>query len=93
MSDDQELIFPPELKVRHEELVAESVTFVGDKVTWHRPTDLSDLLSLKTTYPEAKLVGGNTEIGVETKFKGCLYPILIQTSKVRMKPHSYLGFN
>ena len=82
---DQELIFPPELSVKYEELAAESVTFVGEKVTWYRPTQLPELLSLKTTYPEAKLIGGNTEMGVETKFKGCHYPILIQTSQVRNK--------
>ena len=83
VSADQELIFPPELSVKYEDFASESVTFVGEKVTWFRPTQLTELLSLKTTYPEAKLIGGNTELGVETKFKGCHYPKLIQTSQVQ----------
>ena len=35
----------------------------GDLVTWIRPTTLDELLELKTKYPQAKLVIGNTEIG------------------------------
>ena len=35
----------------------------GDHVTWIRPTTLEELLELKITHPQAKLVIGNTEIG------------------------------
>ena len=35
----------------------------GDLVTWIRPATLDELLELKTKYPQAKLVIGNTEIG------------------------------
>ncbi|KAJ8300721.1 hypothetical protein KUTeg_022240 [Tegillarca granosa] len=39
----------------------ESLLFVGERVTYHRPTSLDDLLDLKSKYPDAILVAGNTE--------------------------------
>ena len=83
VKDDRELIFPPELRVRAAELCAESVTFIGEKVTWFRPSTLDELLHLKSSHPDAKFIGGNTEIGVETKLKNMHYPKFIQTSQVR----------
>jgi xanthine dehydrogenase/oxidase len=35
----------------------------GKRATWHRPTKLDDLLFLKSKYPEARIVVGNTEVG------------------------------
>ena len=36
----------------------------GKRATWYRPTKFEDLLHLKSKYPEARIVGGNTEIGM-----------------------------
>lgn len=36
----------------------------GKRATWYRPTRFDDLLYLKSKYPEARIVGGNTEIGM-----------------------------
>ena len=36
------------------------LVFSSDRVTWYRPTSLDDLLTLKSTYPDAQLVIGNT---------------------------------
>jgi xanthine dehydrogenase/oxidase len=33
-------------------------------------------------FPEAKLIGGNTEIGIEVKFKAMKYPVLISTAEI-----------
>ncbi|XP_054265328.1 xanthine dehydrogenase-like [Macrosteles quadrilineatus] len=77
----QEPIFPPELKVS-DTLDNQYLVVQGPRVTWYRPTNLSELLELKAKYPAAKIVNGNTEIGVEVKFKNCLYPVLIQPSLV-----------
>ena len=44
---------------------------------------LSELLHLKNQYPNAKIVVGNTEIGVEVKFKHLSYPVLIQPTLVK----------
>ena len=90
VKDDRELIFPPELRVRAAELCAESVTFIGEKVTWFRPSTLDELLHLKNSHPDAKFIGGNTEIGVETKLKNMHYPKFIQTSQVRFQDISII---
>eukprot|EP00903_Cladosiphon_okamuranus_P009641 g9174.t1 len=59
-----------------------AVSIVGETVTWHCPTSLKDLLSLKAQHPEARIVAGNTEVGIEVKFKGMHYPVLISPSRV-----------
>lgn len=47
-----------------------------------RPTSLAALLALKRQHPDAKLVVGNTEVGIEMKFKAAAYPVLIGTTHV-----------
>lgn len=37
--------------------------FIGERVSWIQPNSLKELLELKATYPNAKLVVGNTEVG------------------------------
>ena len=39
-----------------------AVSIVGETVTWHCPTSLRELLSLKAKHPEARIVAGNTEV-------------------------------
>ncbi|XP_075451587.1 xanthine dehydrogenase/oxidase isoform X2 [Ascaphus truei] len=72
----QEPIFPPELLVEKCKLL-KPLQFEGERVKWIQPNTLSELLALKSQYPEAKLVIGNTEVGIETKFKNMLYPVII----------------
>ena len=78
----QEPIFPPELRVNARNFSSQSLVFRTDRMTWLRPTALEDLLHLKKKFPDAKLVVGNTELGVEIKFKKCFYPVMIQPTKV-----------
>ncbi len=40
------------------------------------------LFELKAAHPEAKLVVGNTEVGIEMKFKHAAYPVLIGTTHI-----------
>ncbi|KAJ9595230.1 hypothetical protein L9F63_013467, partial [Diploptera punctata] len=54
----------------------------GKRTTWYRPTKLEDLLYLKSKFPNARLVVGNTEVGVEMKFKNMVYPVLIQPNQI-----------
>ena len=50
---------------------------------WFRPSSLDELLKLKVQYRDsAKIVVGNTELGVEMRAKRCLYPVMIQPAKV-----------
>ena len=78
----QEPIFPPELKLRHATYWTESLYFKSEEMKWFRPSDLRELLFLKAKYQGAKVVNGNTELGVEMKFKGVKYPVMIQPSQV-----------
>ncbi|XP_011311010.1 xanthine dehydrogenase/oxidase [Fopius arisanus] len=77
----QEIIFPPQLKLS-DTLDKEYLVIKGKEVTWYRPTTLQQLLLLKNQYPGAKIIVGNTEIGVEVKFKHSHYPVLIQTTRI-----------
>ncbi|XP_063040378.1 xanthine dehydrogenase/oxidase [Engraulis encrasicolus] len=72
----QEVIFPPELMSICKEPLLE-VRFKGERLLWVQPSSLPELLELKASYPEAKLVVGNTEVGIEMKFKNLLYPVIL----------------
>ncbi|RXN20664.1 xanthine dehydrogenase oxidase [Labeo rohita] len=72
----QEIIFPPELMTLSKQPQRE-LRFVGERVVWIQPCSLKELLELKATYPNAKLVVGNTEVGIEMKFKNLLYPVIL----------------
>ncbi|CAK1600928.1 unnamed protein product [Parnassius mnemosyne] len=75
-SPTQEPIFPPELKLKAE-FYNYNLLYKGKNVTWIRPTTLENLLMLKKECPFSKIVAGNTEVGIEVKFKNRKYPILI----------------
>ncbi|XP_044755537.1 xanthine dehydrogenase [Coccinella septempunctata] len=77
----QEPIFPPELKLS-DKYDKEFLLIQGKDCTWYRPTRLEELLLLKSKFPTAKIVVGNTEIGVEMKFKNMVYPVLIQPNLI-----------
>lgn len=77
----QEPIFPPELKVS-DELDRQSLVFYGETVVWYRPSALNDLLAIKLEHPHAKIIVGNTEVGVEIKFKHFHYPVMIMPNRV-----------
>ncbi|XP_064600707.1 xanthine dehydrogenase/oxidase-like [Liolophura sinensis] len=77
----QEPIFPPELQMS-DELDKASLKFEGERATWYRPVTLTQLLELKASHPDAVLVNGNSEIGVEIKFKSKVYPVIIATTHI-----------
>lgn len=64
-----EPIFPPALT----HYTPSPFQVQGHKVTWFQPTSLEELLQYKAEHPEAKLVVGNTEVGIEVKFKAMEY--------------------
>nr|XP_023012755.1 xanthine dehydrogenase-like [Leptinotarsa decemlineata] len=72
----QEPLFPPELRISNK-YDNQYLVIKGKRVTWYRPTTVIELLKLKHKFPDSKIVVGNTEIGVEVKFKQMVYPILI----------------
>ena len=73
-----EIIFPPPLMRSH----PRALHFSLHGICWYQPLSLAMLLELKATYPHAKLCVGNTELGIEVKFKHRHYPVLITPCKV-----------
>ncbi|XP_021645492.2 xanthine dehydrogenase 1 isoform X2 [Hevea brasiliensis] len=76
---DKELIFPPELLLMKLDPLSLS-GFGGLK--WYRPLSLQHLLELKAKHPEAKLLIGNTEVGIEMRLKRIQYHVLISVAHV-----------
>ncbi|CAG8545594.1 29996_t:CDS:10, partial [Gigaspora margarita] len=74
----QELIFPPTLM----KYVAEPLHFHNSKSKWFRPINLDQLLLLKTEYPNATLVSGNTRVGIETKFENIKHDVQIYVGDI-----------
>lgn len=76
---NKELIFPPELLLR-------KLTFLNlsgvNGLKWYRPLKLQQVLDLKSRYPHAKLVVGNTEVGIETRLKRMEYPVMISVAHI-----------
>ncbi|KAK2141206.1 hypothetical protein LSH36_1140g00006 [Paralvinella palmiformis] len=77
----QELIFPSELQI-NDVYDKKDLVYKSARVTWYRPTTLDQLLKLKSENPDAKIVTGNTEVGIEVKFKNMLYPIIIAPTSI-----------
>ncbi|TMX00398.1 hypothetical protein EJD97_000888 [Solanum chilense] len=75
----KELIFPPELLLR--KLTNLSLSGSNGR-KWYRPIKLQHLLDLKARFPDARLVVGNTEVGIEVRRKGIHYPVLISVAHV-----------
>jgi len=81
-------MFPDELKSTETDVAAEAAKplVVMDKsaprgATWFKPASLVELLGLLRQYEGGcKIVVGNTEVGIETKFKQAFYPRLIYPS-------------
>lgn len=76
---EKELIYPPELLLR--KLTYLNLTGFGG-LKWYRPLKLQHLLDLKAKYPDAKLLVGNTEVGIEMRLKIMQYQILISVMHV-----------
>ncbi|KAM9382681.1 xanthine dehydrogenase/oxidase isoform 3-T3 [Phaethornis superciliosus] len=72
----QEPIFPPELMTQSNKQ-QKQLCFKGERVMWIQPTTLKELVDLKSQHPSAKLVVGNTEVGIEMRLKNMLYPVII----------------
>lgn len=80
-----EPIFPPALvRYRPKSLVIGGAALVDStaKTQWIQPVDLMGLHEAKAKYPAARLIVGNTEVGIETRFKYLEYDVLVNPSHV-----------
>lgn len=75
-----DVITPPEIL---SEKNMTDLRIPGDVVTWYRPSNLESLLKIKHEVPDGKIVAGNTEVGIEMKFKHAGYRDLIHIGGVR----------
>uniref|UniRef100_A0A8C4F212 2Fe-2S ferredoxin-type domain-containing protein n=1 Tax=Dicentrarchus labrax TaxID=13489 RepID=A0A8C4F212_DICLA len=73
----QEVIFPPELMSLTKGQRSGSLCFRGDRAVWLQPDSLDEFLRLKWEHPDARVVVGNTEVGIEVKFKNMVYPVIL----------------
>ncbi|XP_057603209.1 aldehyde oxidase 4-like isoform X4 [Hippopotamus amphibius kiboko] len=73
----QEPIFPPELIRMAEDPNKRRLMFQGERTTWIIPVNLNDLLDLKTSFPKAPLIMGNTAVGPSIKFRDEFHPVFI----------------
>ncbi|KAL0389343.1 UNVERIFIED_CONTAM: Xanthine dehydrogenase 1 [Sesamum calycinum] len=76
---DKELIFPPELLLRK---LTNLCLNGSNGLKWYRPLKLQHVFDIKARYPDAKLVVGNSEVGIETRLKSFHYPVLIHVAHV-----------
>ncbi|KAL8465182.1 hypothetical protein ACS0TY_034614 [Phlomoides rotata] len=76
---EKELIFPPELLLRK----SANLCLNGlNGLKWYRPLSLQHVFDIKARYPDAKLVVGNSEVGIETRLKSFHYPVLVHVAHV-----------
>jgi xanthine dehydrogenase large subunit len=66
----------------HARFVAEPLDYEAQGQRFLRPTTLDELLELRSRHPDAVLVAGATEIGVEVTKKFKRFPLLISTEAV-----------
>ena len=55
----------------------------GNDITWYAPSSLGELAKLKSEFPDAKLITGNTECRLEQKFRKIEYAKQIYTRGIK----------
>lgn len=73
---------PFEARLQVEVPALRNMCYVGGDEAFFRPDSLNELLALKLAQPEAKLVAGATELGVELNKKNKKFPSLISVEGV-----------
>ncbi|XP_072043501.1 xanthine dehydrogenase/oxidase-like, partial [Amphiura filiformis] len=72
----QDIIFPPELLTIKGGFQKTSWFRNGD-VAWSSIGCLEELLELKSKYPGAPIIAGNTALGIQKKFTGVSHPVIL----------------
>ncbi|CAH0522338.1 unnamed protein product [Peronospora belbahrii] len=79
-SNKSVLSFPKELVEKTK--TPQVLQIDGKHVQWFAPVTMTHLIELKSQHFDAKISVGNSEMGIETKFKGFKYAHLIHVSRV-----------
>ncbi|RKP35355.1 hypothetical protein BJ085DRAFT_41134 [Dimargaris cristalligena] len=74
-----EMAFPEALVQYGQKRLSSAATSLRFRGKWcsdfYSPTSLDELLRIKNQFPSCKLLSGNTEVGIETKFKYQVYNV------------------
>ncbi|TPX33019.1 hypothetical protein SmJEL517_g04005 [Synchytrium microbalum] len=82
-SKDDDLPFPPALlKPFAGGSSPVSYMFDNGKAKWYHPVSLNELLDITDANPQFKIINGNTEVGIETRFRAWKYPIQIYPNSI-----------
>ncbi|TPX43030.1 hypothetical protein SeMB42_g04892 [Synchytrium endobioticum] len=60
----------------------QSFMFDNGKLQWYHPSSVNEMLAIVDEFPSAKVVNGNTEVGIETRFKNLNYPVFIYPADI-----------
>lgn len=82
-----EIPFPSEFINDTDNLSKKPVVLKFENSIWLEPSNLAELLKVKNSFPNAKIVGGNTEIGVEMNIRSIDYRTFINISNVKEIKH------
>ena len=63
--------------------IISSLDVQGNDITWYAPSSLKELAKLKSDFPDAKLITGNTECRLEQKFRKIEYARQIYTRGIK----------
>ncbi|XP_071965549.1 xanthine dehydrogenase/oxidase-like [Antedon mediterranea] len=78
----KDIMFPQELILMIENEKPMPVRFTCNDATWLRPVNLQQMLDMRKRFPDAKIVAGNTEVGVEIQQRKMIYPVTVSVAHV-----------
>ncbi len=78
-----DIIFPPELKLLAIKNNMEDFQFENNGNLWIAPKTVESLLKFKKLHLDAKFVAGNSEVGIEIKFKSKEFKVQIYTMNIQ----------
>lgn len=71
-------LFPAELK----SLSQRALHVTGKHGQWFKVLTLNELLKLRHEYPKSKIILGNSELGIDVRFKNAQYAVYIDATQV-----------
>lgn len=81
------LAFPQELQND----VCESYYFDDGITKWYHPSSLGEFLEIMGKHPSAKIINGNTEVGIETQFKAASYGVFVSPIDIEELKQIYVS--
>lgn len=77
---NMDIPFPKEL-IKTEEIKS-ALIMKGKNIIWVKPSNVDELLTAIDACPSARIIGGNSEVGVEMKLRGVKYDSFIYVGEI-----------